>query len=147
MDIPKVRTSFRICFSVPLYLIYILILPSTQQITHEGRIMTLKNLNHSNVRQWSCRHSRAEECPFQVRCPVVNNKVILTKLWTKWRQDDANASGFKVSLCAEITLFKSSPYMSSSSSFVLFGIIQLGTYEIEKLITSHVSWGQKYWWA
>ena len=54
----------------------------TQQITHEGRILTLKNLNQTNV-QWSCRHSRAEQCPFQVRCPVVNNKVILTKPWTK----------------------------------------------------------------
>jgi hypothetical protein len=31
----------------------------THQITDEGRIMTLKNLNHGNV-QWSCRHSRAE---------------------------------------------------------------------------------------
>ena len=44
--------------------------------------MTLKNLNHSNV-QWSCRHPCAEECPFHVRCTVVNNKVILTKPWTK----------------------------------------------------------------
>ena len=44
--------------------------------------MTLTNLNHSN-NQWSCRHSRAKECPFQVHCPVVNNKVILTKPRTK----------------------------------------------------------------
>jgi hypothetical protein len=89
------------------------------------------------------RHSRAEECPFQVRCPFVNNKVILTKPWTKWRQDDANASGF-IFVCRNNVIQIITIHSSSTSSFILFGIIQLGTYEIEKLITPHhVSWGRR----
>jgi hypothetical protein len=57
-----------------LHLISVLILPS-YPANHPRR------KDYDPV-LWSCRHSRAEECPFQVRCPVVNNKVILTKPWT-----------------------------------------------------------------